>query len=122
MREKKDIKMSHFGHKWLKNRIFGKTTFVIEGNPSICHRCGTKLNESNYRFLKGYNYCGSCYKELTGLNNQFDISKFTEFLYRNATKNHGHLDNLDDRCKRCIKNANEKHTVQKNKKDSRVKL
>ncbi len=111
--------MSHSGYNWLKNRIFGKTTFVIEGDSSICHRCGDKLNEGNYRFLKGYNYCGSCYKELTGLNNQFDISKL---LDRNATKNHGHLDNLDDRCKRCIKNANEKHTVQKNKKDSRVKL
>ncbi|KKK49374.1 hypothetical protein LCGC14_3135710 [marine sediment metagenome] len=56
------------------------------------------------------------------LENQFDIGRFNEFLYRNANKNHGHLGSLDDNCKRCIKNANEKHTVQKNKKDSRVKL
>ena len=93
MTKKENIKMSHAEFKELKENTFGKKDFVIEGNPNICFGCGKILN-TNKRFLKGYNYCCTCYKNLTGLENEFDLGKFNEFLYRNAnrkTVNQGHL-------------------------------
>ncbi len=121
MTKKESIGMSHSEFRKIKEVIFGKKVFVIEGSPNICFGCGTNLKK-NYRFLKGYNYCCVCYKKLTGLENQFDLGNFNDWLHKNVTNNHGHLVNLDDNCNTCIRNANEKHTVQKNKKDSRVNL
>ncbi len=85
--------MSHAEFKELKEKTFGKKDFVIEGNPNICYGCGKTL-DINKRFLRGYNYCCVCYKNRTGLEDQFDLGKFNEFLYRNAnrkTVNHNHL-------------------------------
>ncbi len=88
--------MSHSGFRKLKDDTFGKKVFTIGGKVNICFKCGTKLNVGNYRFLKGYNYCCKCYKNLTGLENQFNLVNFIEFTYENANKNYGHLVNLND--------------------------
>ncbi len=93
MTEKENIEISHSEFRKLKEKEFGKKSFVIDGSPNICFGCGKELNIKK-RFLKGYNYCCSCYKELTGLEDQFDLGKSNEFLHRNAnrkTVNHNHF-------------------------------
>ena len=125
MKERKNIEMSRSEFKELKERTFGKKDFVIEGDPNICFGCGKELNIKK-RFLKGYNYCCSCYKELTGLEDQFDLGKFNEFLYRNANRkavNHNHFVKKGMIFVSCLEiNLINKGATNKNKKDSRVKL
>ncbi len=71
----------------LKESIYGKKVFVIEGNPNTWFKCGTALGRHR-GLLRGHISCYNCYKGLTGLENQFFLVEFGKILQKH---NQGHL-------------------------------
>ena len=53
MTEKENIEISHSEFRKLKEKEFGKKSFVIEGSPNISFGCGKELNIKSITIASG---------------------------------------------------------------------